>query len=337
MVFLVTVWSIQDQNQRDFAAFYAGARLWQANQSPYDHEKGCKIQSQIPVGVCLPNFHPPLLLPLQSLVSSADYLRSYYRWCAVLLAVLAGCMVLLYELTNRFDQSVALLAFFPMLFGFIQGQDSLFVLAGLLGFALCLRNAKDTLAGIALSLTVLRPTLAIALGLPLLLVNRKAFYSFFVFGLILVFYSWVLVGNQGFYDLFNGLLNSTHSDPTTRPETMYSIIGMLLWLGLNERLAWIAFVASIPLIATYWKAHGLTVRTFGMAIILAVFTSPHLHGHDLIVLIVPLIAWPSYAVLSLTLGFMITLQFGFSRLYVYLLISVLALTLRRERSNATIT
>ena len=116
---------------------------------------------------------------------------------------------------------------------------------------------------------------------------------------------------------------------------MYSIIGALLWLGLNERLAWIAFVASIPLIAIYWKERGLTVQTFGMAIVFAVFTSPHLHGHDLIVLIVPLIAWPSYAVLLLTLGFMIALQFGFSRWYVYLLMLVLALTSRRRQSTAT--
>ena len=335
-VFYVFVWLAHDPRDNDFAAFYSGAVLWERNERAYDQAKVCQIQSQIPVKLCLPFFHPPVLLPLLSLASDDDYQRSYRRWIVGLLIVLVCCAIPLCQLTKSVVHSLTLIVFLPMLFGFLQGQDSLFVLFGLLCFAWLLRSGKDVLAGVCLSLTTLRPTLAIALGVPLFFANRRAFWSFFVAGLALTLYSLALVGPRGFQDLVTALLTGAQSDPTTRPDRMYSVTGALVWLGVDERWTWLLFIASSPAVTLLWVKQRLTISTFGAAIVIAVFASPHLHAHDLVFLIIPLLAWPSFAVLLASFGFMVSLNFRFSHFFVYCLMVGLVTTLRlmQFRTNA---
>src|SRR5687768_6712255 len=69
----------------DFAAFYSAALLWKQHQNPYDHSRSCAIQTRAGNLLCLPFFHPPVLLPLLSIVSDDNYEASYLRWSAILL------------------------------------------------------------------------------------------------------------------------------------------------------------------------------------------------------------------------------------------------------------
>jgi hypothetical protein len=331
--FYVHVWREHDPRGSDFTAFYSGAILWERHQPVFDRSAACQIQSQLGGRLCMPFFHPPLLLPLVSLLSNENYHQSYLRWMIVLLMTLALCTVPLYGLTKSIVSTLALMAFLPLLFGFLHGQDSLFVLLGLLFFPIFLRDGRDTLAGVALSLTALRPTLAIALGIPLLFANRRAFCSFFVSGLVLTLYSFMLVGTVGFRDLAHALVTSAQTDPTTRPDRMYSVVGVLSWLGLSPIWAWILFVASVPWISILWRKRGLTFSTFAFAILLTTFTSPHLHVHDLAFLMVPLIAWPAAAVMLASVAFMVLVYFNVSQLFVYALMLALALHIRITAST----
>lgn len=323
--FYVHVWREHDPRGSDFTAFYSGAILWQRHQPVYDRSAACQIQSQLGGRLCMPFFHPPLLLPVVSLVSNEHYEQSYLRWMIVLLMALALCAVALYGLTKSIVSTLALIVFLPVLFGFLHGQDSLFVLLGLLFFPIFLRGGRDSLAGVALSLTALRPTLAIALGIPLLFANRRAFCSFFVCGLLLTLFSFALVGTAGFRDLAEALVTSAQTDPSTRPDRMYSVVGVFSWLGLSPAWAWILFVASVPSISILWLKRGLTFSTFALAIVLTTFTSPHLHLHDLAFLIVPLIAWPAVAVMLVSVGFMVLLSSNLSQVFMYALMLILAL------------
>src|SRR5215216_7973617 len=83
--FYAKTWHEHDPHGSDFAAFYSAALLWKQQQNPYDHSRVCGIQSQAGVTLCLPFFHPPVLLPLLSMVSDDDYEASYLRWSAILL------------------------------------------------------------------------------------------------------------------------------------------------------------------------------------------------------------------------------------------------------------
>src|SRR5829696_2340569 len=187
LILYFTEWRRNDPKPSDFAAFYAGAILWDQGHQPYDPHAVCDIQARIGVPVCLPLFHPPVLLPLMSAVSNSDYEGSFLRWAVVLSVVFVLCGIPLQKLANCDLVDVLLyLAFFPVFVCILQGQDTAFVLLGVLLCALFLRDGKDSLAGVALGLTVLRPHLAIAISIPLLFVRPKAFRTFFLTGLVLV-------------------------------------------------------------------------------------------------------------------------------------------------------
>lgn len=281
----------------------------------------------------MPFFHPPILLPLVSFVSDENYSRSFYRWQFTLLVMLAACGFPVFQLTNDSVKTIALLTTVPVLFTLLNGQDSVFVLLGLLLFALGLKKERDTLAGIALSLTVLRPTLAIALGTPLLFVNRRAFISFCVSSAALTLYSLALVGPSGFRALAQSLVQHGQVDPTTRPDRMYSVVGLLTWLKLSPLWAWVLFALSIPTISVVWRRHGLTLSTFGAGIVIATFTSPHLHIHDLVFLTIPLTEWPTLAVIGSSVLFMLT---GLSQPLAYLLMIAHALVSRSRQPKPTV-
>jgi len=99
------------------------------------------------------------------------------------------------------------LSFLPVFAGILQGQDTIFVLLGAFASFAFLLKSQDIAAGIALGLVTLRPHWAIALAIPLFFTRRKAFYAFCMAASVLVFYSWLLVGTEG----FRGLINSTLS------------------------------------------------------------------------------------------------------------------------------
>lgn len=322
--FYVSVWRAHDPHGSDFVAFYSGAILWEQNKPIYDQKIICELQAPLGGRLCMPFFHPPILLPLYSLVSHGNYHQSYLRWTVVLLLALALCAFPLYKITRSVVSTLALLTFVPVLFNFLHGQDSIFVLIGLLGFALLLRDGRNTLAGVALSLTTLRPTLAITLGLPLLLVNRRAFASFFVSSLALTLYSLVLVGPGGFRDLAQSLIHYGQVDPSTRPDRMYSVVGLLTWLRVSPAWAWLLFAVSVPMIGLLWRRRGLTLSTFGLALVITTFASPHLHIHDLIFLVVPLIAWPA---LATVIASALMMALGLSQVFTYLLMLALGLWL----------
>src|SRR6185369_3968796 len=133
-------------------------------------------QAKIGVPLCLPFFHPPILLPLQSAIISEDYRSSYIRWAVVLLCVVGLCAMPLIDLAKLDLLDTALfLSFLPVFAGILQGQDTIFVLLGAFASFAFLLKSQDIAAGIALGLVTLRPHWAIALAIPLFFTRRKAF------------------------------------------------------------------------------------------------------------------------------------------------------------------
>lgn len=327
-------WRKNDPRPSDFAAFYSGAILWEQGHQPYDPQAGCDIQAGIGVPVCLPFFHPPVLLPLMSAVSNSDYAGSFLRWAVVLAVVLVLYGIPLQKLAKCDLVDVLLyLAFFPVFVSILQGQDTAFVLLGVLLCALFLRDEKDNLAGIALGLTVLRPHLAIAISIPLLFVRPKAFRAFFLTGLILVVYSLALVGVEGFRAILNTvLITAKGADATTQQRAMYNLVGIFSRLGISALWAWPFYIGSIVGVSILWRKRGVTPSTFGLGILCALFTSPHLHAHDLSLLLVSLLAWPAFSLALLSIGFIAAIVFQFEHLFVYALMLAIVLTAESMRS-----
>src|SRR5215207_10140748 len=86
------------RKETDFPAFYSAARTWASGQNPYSLEEQCRLQVPIRGEPCLPFAHPPVLLPLISLMSNESFISSYYRWSLLLVLVTAVCILPIYYL-----------------------------------------------------------------------------------------------------------------------------------------------------------------------------------------------------------------------------------------------
>jgi hypothetical protein len=281
-----------DKALSDFPAFYAVARLWQKGERAFDLESQCREERAILHGglPCLPLARPPILLPVLSVVVSEDFVASYWRWVAVLVLVLLVSLYPLYRLTGEISTSVQAILCQPVVAGVWLGQDNAVLLTAIFFFVWFLQEKRDFLAGVALSLTTIKPHFALALALPLLFVRRRAFLGFVTGSSVLVVYSLALVGLEGFRDLINlaGVLARGRGYGIWR-EGMVNAAGLLSRIGLNsEILLLLIFLVGVVAIAWYWRARGVNENTIAIALVIVIFTVPHAHPSDAASLVLPL-------------------------------------------------
>jgi hypothetical protein len=289
VVLYAATWRTARFDRADFLAFYSSARLWQSGQNPYDRETQCRFQATIRSDLCMPNPHPPVLLPLFALVSSDDYRASFSRWSALLLIILAGCVWVASQISQSFVSALLAVLFYPVFISITQGNVSPFILLSVLLWIMLLKENRDLWAGVALSLSVVKPQLALLLALPLLFSNRKAFWGFCVGAATLVLISFALVGIEGFKSLLDTLMGMLKEhEPATDFAKMYSVTGLLVRAGLSRLFVWPVFISAIIGLSLLWRRRfNLHTQMFG--IVLALFAVPHLFMHDVSLLAIPLL------------------------------------------------
>ncbi len=312
-------WKDADISTSDFPALYVTARLWQEGRNPYDLEAQCRVEAGMGRPNCSPFSHPPVLLPLMSAVSDADFVASYWRWAVVQLFVLALCLVPLYLLSRDFTAAGQAALLYPVVVGVWFGNDMVFVLLGVAAWVWLLSTDKDLLAGLALSLTVLKPQLALPLAVPLLFARPKAFAGFCAGGGVLTLLSFALVGTEG----FRGIMDITRAmserqDLGVLQELQFNLTGLLARSGMNTAWAWRFYLLTFIGISLLWRARGVTPANVSLAIILTLFTVPHQHYYDLALLAVPAVLIPRLALSLMALFLVTTTSFtgGFAAAYV---------------------
>ena len=321
--------------ESDFPAFYSAARIWASGGNPYDLEAQCSMQEPIRGVPCLPFAHPPVVLPLISLVSNDDFLASYYRWSLLLVAVAALCILPLYRLCGEWKLSVQTILFFPVVVAITFAQDTPFILLGVLLWIWLLLSKREMLAGLALSIAVLKPQIAILLAVPLLFSRPRAFAGFCLGAALLGIYSFALVGVEGFRGLLRivGVM-SQGQGYGVNPQAMQNATALLVRSGLSATWSWLIFALGLVAISIYWKMKGTSLRELSAGIIVALFSAPHLHFHDLslltpgLLLIHPLGAMLSSIVLLATYAFAVHQWGGYA-----LMLTLLILLLRRSPST----
>ena len=296
--------------ETDFPAFYSAARIWASGGNPYDLEAQCNRQEPIRGVPCLPFAHPPVVLPLISLVSNDDFLSSYYRWSLLLVAVAALCILPLNRLCGEWKLSVQTILFFPVVVAITFAQDTPFILLGVLLWIWLLNSKREMLAGLALSIAVLKPQIAILLAVPLLFSRPRAFAGFCLGAALLGIYSFGLVGVDGFRGLLRIVeVMSKGQGYGVNPQAMQNATALLVRSGLSATWSWLFFALGLVAISIYWKKKGTSPSALSAGIIVALFSAPHLHFHDLslltpgLLLIHPLLAMLSSIVLLATYAF----------------------------------
>ena len=277
----------------DFMIYYSAARMPLSKLYNIDAEREMQtsvLGSPFPVaGGVMPFNHTPVFVPLLHLLVDDDYAASYLRWTVLLWFAAIACALMVFRMTGDVALAFAAASFYPLFIYVQQAHDTVFLLLGLLLGAHLLSLRKDLLAGIALSLTTLKPHFAIFLAVPLI-VRPKAFLGFCTTSTLLAVYCVLLVGTRGVSDFLTVLRISAGGEMFgVRPLMMFNLLGVMERVGVSPHIArpvaWIVFLLAAIAMLALWKRNPLN-PPFALTVLLAVFTSPHLLSHDLALLLV---------------------------------------------------
>lgn len=306
--------SHEERTGSDFIAFYAGgmtARVW-GGEHVYDLARQQAVQAEVvgfnlaPGQVLMFN-HPPFLVPLLARVMGGGYLASLVRFALVMTALYAGTLAVAWRLLRRdgwgCDELALALAglatFYPLFVSLLNTQDTaLMVLGGFL-WLFGLLTGRDWLAGLGLALTAVRPHVTLVLAAPFLFRRRKVFAWFCAGAVALGLVSLLAVGVNGLKDYIHILLTSAGGEFHGMQEAaMVNLVGLLrrhvsgLGAEATHWVGWGAYATSILALCLVWaRSRTLDERHLGLAVLLAVFFAPHLHYHDLTLLLVPILTF----------------------------------------------
>jgi hypothetical protein len=297
----------------DFIAFYSAGRVAQEYgfSRVFEPDLQQAVQAEtvgfpLVKGQVLLHNHPPLLPPILRLLVTHNYVESFYRWIALLITIFIASLFILrkaLDLSGIDPQTNLLLAisaflFMPFFFSLMNGQDTVIVFLGMALWFYGLISGKDWLAGFGLSLTVLRPQFSIALAIPMLFGHRKAFWGYFLGSSFLVLLAFLINGLDGMQQYLNILLISVGGEwHGMKEEAMLNLLGMMMRIfgapaaDTIRVIGWVVYAISILLLTYLWaKQKTSRENLIGLTVVIALFASPHLHFHDLTLLLIPIYA-----------------------------------------------
>jgi hypothetical protein len=244
----------------------------------------------------LPFNHPPLLLPALGPLSRMPPRTAYLVWTVIsIILFFAGTMLLTWDMCERAPPGVqtmavrlGILTFFPISVAVAQGQDTALLFLGASVFLLLFRSNRDIAAGLALSLTSIRPQIALGLALPFLFARRRVFLGFLAGLSGLFLYSIAIVGTDGARQLLELVrLTGIESELVIGRSRMPNLLGLLhRTFGADSAVlpasAWTVWLLFIAASCTWWKSLGnrVSILHVGVLTIGAVVLAPHIHLHD---------------------------------------------------------
>ena len=295
----------------DFIHFYSAGRIAQSEGAGqvYDLALQHKIEEQqvgflLAPGQVLPYNHMPFLIPILQTIVSPDYVSSFYRWVLIMVTIFMTGIIILGRILTESDMdrrsillaSIGSFLFLPLFFSLMNGQDTAFLFLGAAIWMYGLITKREMIAGFGLSLTTVRPHIALILALPMLFSYRKAFLGFLIGSGILALISFLIIGVDGTREFIDIILISAGGEwYGMKQYAMYNLIGILMrvlpWLeaATIRAIGWIVYGVTIIILCIFWaRSKNLEVGKIGLTVILALFTVPHLHFHDLTLLLIPI-------------------------------------------------
>lgn len=248
-----------------------------------------------------PYNHPPILLPLLGWAVNGDYTESYYRWLIVLVIFFLASLGIIIQILRLLEWDhkeiwiigISVFLFYPAMVSLVRGQDSSFLLLGLCLWTYGIITKRDYIAGLGLAMSVIRPQIALALAIPFIFKQRRVWWRFILWGSVILVYSWLLISTKGLQDYLNVLIFSGQGLGYD-VEKMATLMGSILRLypGIDPQIFHIIgysfYALSIGFLCLVWKkSSAIGLKEVGLAILTTTFFVPHLHGHDLVILIIP--------------------------------------------------
>lgn len=302
---------LNDPDQRtgsDFIGFYNFGRIMQEKgiQFIYDIAEQERIEEEVvghPVTAIFYT-HLPYIAPLAAALVDEDYLASFKRWALILLLLNALNVYLLANLLDlkRISGENGLIlilgAFFfdPTASGFMNGQDTAILLLGAVIWLAGMTSQKHFLAGLGLSLTTVRPQVALFLAIPFFFKHRKVFWGFVLGSAILAGLSlWMLKieGTVRFIESLRYIESTIWIEPHSFDmPTISGILRRNLTLTdptLAKSFVWICYLLGIIGCSVWWhRSDEITEKHIGLMTLLAILLLPYAHYHELTLLLIPI-------------------------------------------------
>jgi hypothetical protein len=295
----------------DFLIFYTAGRIAASGRYDliYDIQTQRQIQEQLigeafPTDQLLPFNHPPLLVPIQQLISIKNYTVAYFLWDLIMVFFLVATVLMIARLfkKNGWDgQSIFItilssLLFYPIFISLLMGQDTAFLLLGATVWVYGILTKKDSIAGLGLAMTTIRPHIALMLGVPFLF-NRRKVLGWAVLGGSIHLFILALLGLDGVKRFVSMLLLSAGGGRFfIYREGMFNMIGLIYRFFpspdniTTQVIMWGVFLLVAIILCILWaKSQELQIKHVCLALILSVFAAPHLYPHDLSLLMLPIL------------------------------------------------
>jgi hypothetical protein len=326
----------------DFRPFYAAGRISKdlGFDKVFNLDMQTKVQDKV-VGHILSKdelliyYHPPLLLPILNFIANFNYQTAYIINCIFLLMLAFACLPFLFFTLKQFHWSISsiwimilgFIFFEPTFISILKGQDSTLLLLGLVIWFSALLKGEDRLAGLGLALTTIRPQLSIFLAIPFIFHKRRVFTWYLLSAGLLLIYSYLMVGKQGFLDLLDLIrIGSAGQDYGLNLSAMFNLTGLILrvYPGVDHiflnYLKWGLYgLALLGMILVWRQSSKIQNRHLAILVIFSIFFSPHLHYHDLVILLIPIIVmlliWVEHNVISAKMAGLILFIFSIALLF----------------------
>ncbi len=315
VVHLAVLWNLRQMIRKgypDFTIYYcAGTMVRQGlGRDLYSDATQLKVQLEFSPDVAthlgaVPYNHPPFEALWFTPLTYFSYPGAFILWDLLNLTMLMAVPFLLRsQLLSPQDFSwplwvAATLAFFPVFFALLQGQDSiLLLLLYTLGFA-DLAKGNDARAGGWLGLGLFKPQLVLPFVLFMLLCGRrKMLYGFLPVAAALGLLSAAIVGWHGLtsYPQYVLHLESAMARGAIVPSDMPNLRGVLyLLLRGGPHVDVIAVTLSVCIfLFTAWQGRKIAGGSmfpwqFALAVVTTVIVSYHSLAYDLSILLLPIV------------------------------------------------
>ncbi len=284
----------------DFVEYWAAGRLNLHGENPYDPARVEELERSVGVdSEAILMWNPPWTLPLVMPLGLLDCGVARLLWMCLHLAVLIGCIDILWRLyggaaEHRLRACILAFAFVPTLFCLTAGQIGPLVLLGAVGFLVGIKQRRDGWAGAAAVLLAVKPHLAYLFWIALLLWSVRQ-------------RRWAVLGGGiltgllavGVALLFNPhVLSQYWYTFTHQPPAQYRspTLGMALRLLLGKehfRLQFLAMVPGLAWLALHWRRYRDAWdwrERLPILLLASMVTAPYgAWLFDLVVLLVPVL------------------------------------------------
>jgi len=309
------LWNVREKvwkGYSDFAIYYcAGSMVRQGlGHQLYDTAIQFRVQREFAPEVSirqgpLPYNHPPFEALLFLPFTYVPYPQAFVLWDLTNLALLASLPFLLRPHLPKLQKYpwaiwvLVSLAFSPIFFALLQGQDSILLLF-LYGLAwVCLRKNNFAAAGVWLALGLFKFHLVLPFVILLLVQRkrRKILYGFLPAATALALISLATVGGEALraYPHYVMYLERNLPQSAIVPSDMPNLRGILYLFMASKPYFGAALLVSSAIVFLFaaWRLRGkgdlrLLNLKFSLAVVATVLVSYHALRHDLSILVLPI-------------------------------------------------